>query len=329
MTCSKAGPRGAAIAMAMAGLFMATAVIGYFNFGAVLGAMRPIGFWGFLAVIVAQLALYVPLGLAWWLAAFGELAKRVGVFIWGSMMAEAASNILPFSQLGGVVIASRTVALGGVPPAKALGSNVVDISMELAAQVIYTLAGIALLVHRLHFTAQNGSLLVSLLAGLTISASLIGGFIAAQKWGAWVIGALVHRMVPAAGGNAAAVTRFIEGAYGKPRRLSACLGLHLGAWFASAIGTWLILVFIGRPLPMLSVVTIESLMFAIRNAAFMVPAGLGVQEGAYALLGPLFGLPAEAALALSLIKRARDISVGVPTLFSWQLAEIRHPFRGK
>jgi uncharacterized membrane protein YbhN (UPF0104 family) len=61
----------------------------------------------------------------------------------------------------------------------------------------------------------------------------------------------------------------------------------------------------------------------------MVPVGLGVQEGAYALLGPLFGLPAEAALALSLIKRTRNISIGVPMLLSWQFVEIRRRLREK
>ncbi|MEI9890272.1 MAG: hypothetical protein WDN45_06275 [Caulobacteraceae bacterium] len=66
---------------------------------------------------------------------------------------------------------------------------------------------------------------------------------------------------------------------------------------------------------------IESLLFAARNAAFIVPSGLGVQEGVYALVGPLFGLPAEAALALSLLKRGRDLAIGVPVLLSWQLAE--------
>ena len=52
-----------------------------------------------------------------------------------------------------------------------------------------------------------------------------------------------------------------------------------------------------------------------------------MQEGAYALLGPLFGLPAEAALALSLLKRARDICVGVPMLVGWQIVESRLSLR--
>jgi uncharacterized membrane protein YbhN (UPF0104 family) len=103
--------------------------------------------------------------------------------------------------------------------------------------------------------------------------------------------------------------------------------IHVACWFGAAAGTWLILDFIGRPLPFWSVVAIESLLFAIRNAAFMVPSGLGVQEGGYALLGPLFGLPAEAALALSLLKRARDIVVGVPVLLIWQVFEGRRSLK--
>jgi uncharacterized membrane protein YbhN (UPF0104 family) len=85
----------------------------------------------------------------------------------------------------------------------------------------------------------------------------------------------------------------------------------------------------GHPLPFLSVVTIESLLFAARNAAFIVPSGLGVQEGVYALLGPLFGLPSEAALALSLLKRARDIAIGVPVLLTWQGAEARQSWKDR
>ena len=35
------------------------------------------------------------------------------------------------------------------------------------------------------------------------------------------------------------------------------------------------------------------------------------------------GIPVEAALALSLLKRARDITIGVPVLWSWQVLESR------
>jgi len=40
-------------------------------------------------------------------------------------------------------------------------------------------------------------------------------------------------------------------------------------------------------------------------------------------LGLLVGLDPAAALALSLMKRARDVAFGVPSLLFWQAAEAR------
>jgi putative membrane protein len=309
------------------GLVVAAAVLRSFDARSVLAAMSPIGVWGFLLVIAAQLALYAPLGLAWWVVALEQPIARVGVFVWSSLMAEAATNILPFSQLGGAVIASRAAALGGTPTETALGSNVVDVTMEILAQLVFTLVGVALLVRRLGFGAQDDRLVGALVAGAFLVAILIAGFMATQKRVLMLLDRLLRRVAPSLGGDTTALAQVIGAAYGQRRRLWGCFGLHVFAWFATAAGAWLILRLIGRPLPMLSVAAIESLVFGARNAAFFVPGGLGVQEGAYALLGPLFGLPAEAALALSLLKRARDLSIGVPALLVWQYVEMRHTFR--
>ncbi len=323
----RARARAAAIAAAVIGLFVATAVIGYFNVGDILAAMRPIGVAGFMAVIAAQLALFIPLGLAWWLVAPGETIGRAPVFAWGRLMREAASDVLPFSQLGGLVIAARAAVLGGTSTAVAFGSSLVDTTVEIVAQLIYTLVGVALLAHRLGFAARGDRLLFSIAAGLLVAAALVGLLIALQRRGLNLMERLFHRLAPSAGHHATAVAKVVETATDEPLRLWAGLGLHVFAWFGAAGGTWLILLLIDRPLPFTSVAAIESLMFAIRNAAFVAPSGLGVQEGAYALLGPLFGLPVEAALALSLLKRARDIAVGVPMLLSWQLVESRRRLR--
>jgi glycosyltransferase 2 family protein len=327
MTSRLARARATAILAALIGLAVAVALIGYFNVGAVLAAMRPIGLVGFAAVIGAQLCLFIPLGLAWWLVAPDERLSLAPVFAWGRLMREAASDVLPFSQLGGLAIAARAAVLGGATAPAALGSSVVDVTVEMAAQLIYTLFGIALLAHRIGFAAAANPLLPSLLAGLVVATALVGLLIAGQGRALNLVAALLHRLAPSAGQHASAVTVVVNAAYRRPSRLWAGLGLHVFSWFAAAGGTWLILAFIGRPLPFSSVAAIESLMFAIRNAAFFAPSGLGVQEGAYALLGPLFGLPVEAALALSLLKRARDITIGVPMLLSWQLMESRRRLR--
>ena len=66
---------------------------------------------------------------------------------------------------------------------------------------------------------------------------------------------------------------------------------------------------------------IESLGQALRSAAFLVPGALGIQEGGYLLLGAAFGLDPATALALSLVKRTREVLLGVPGLAMWLLEE--------
>lgn len=314
-----------AVIAAVIGLFVATGVIAYFNAGRVLAAVAPIGWGGFAAVVAAQVALFLPLGLAWWVVDPHETFAKAPVFMWGRIAREAASDVLPFSQVGGLVISARCAVLGGVSAASAFGSNIVDVTVEMVAQILYTLLGIGLLAHHLGFGSggTQSKLLMPIVGSVGVGLVIVVSFIATQRKGLASLGKFVQRLAPSAAEHTDAMSRVIDDAYGQPNRLLISLGLHIFAWFGGAAGTWLILLLMGRPMPFLSVVAIESLLFAARNAAFVVPSGLGVQEGVYALLGPLFGLPAEAALALSLLKRARDIAIGVPVLLSWQLAEGR------
>ena len=76
-------------------------------------------------------------------------------------------------------------------------------------------------------------------------------------------------------------------------------------------------------------IVIESLLYAVRSVAFAVPNAVGVQEGAYIMLGAAFGLTPEVALALSLLKRARDLVIGVPALIAWQILESRRLLAGR
>jgi putative membrane protein len=318
------GVRIAAVAATVVGLVVVTAVVAYVDFGSVIAAIRPIGIRGFLIVALAQALLCAPLGLAWWTVAADQPAGRIGVFAWASLVAEAAAAVLPFSQVGGAAIGSRAATVAGVKARTALASNIVDITMELAAQLVFTLCGLAYLGYRLNLASGLPMLRASILWGVGVVVLLLVGLLVAQKWGLWLLELVMRRLAPE-GPDPAVVTRAVKAAYRRPRRLAACFALHLGGWLASVIGAWLILRFIGWPRPFPRIAAMESLLLAVRNAAFVVPAGLGVQEGAYVLLAPLFGLTPSVALALSLLKRGRDIAIGVPVLLSWQALEIRRP----
>jgi uncharacterized membrane protein YbhN (UPF0104 family) len=84
----------------------------------------------------------------------------------------------------------------------------------------------------------------------------------------------------------------------------------------------------GAHISIWSALGLESLIFTLRSVAFAIPSAIGVQEAAYALAAPLFGLPPESALALSLVKRAREIAIGIPTLLAWQANETRAVMAG-
>jgi hypothetical protein len=83
------------------------------------------------------------------------------------------------------------------------------------------------------------------------------------------------------------------------------------------------------PASFVNALILQSTVLTIRSAAFAVPAGLGVQEGGYLVVGNLLGIPGEGAFALSLVARAREIGLGIPGLITWQVIEARRLWRGR
>jgi len=71
------------------------------------------------------------------------------------------------------------------------------------------------------------------------------------------------------------------------------------------------------------VLAVEALLSAVLGLAFFVPGSLGVQEAGYALFGTIFGLPPELSIGVSLLRRAKDLALGIPILLVWQVAEAR------
>ena len=60
------------------------------------------------------------------------------------------------------------------------------------------------------------------------------------------------------------------------------------------------------------------------SVGFFIPGSLGVQEGAYMVLGHIFGVDAPIALGFSLLRRGRELVVGIPVLLIWQLLEMQN-----
>jgi uncharacterized membrane protein YbhN (UPF0104 family) len=152
----------------------------------------------------------------------------------------------------------------------------------------------------------------------------LGFFIVQRRGAAYVdriAGILGRGWAERTAAGAVALHQALAAIYERRGGLAISFGLHLACWVASAAEAWLVLRLAGSPLPFGAVLVIESLLYATRTVAFMVPNAVGVQEGAYILLGAAFGLSPDTALALSLLKRARDLVIGLPTIAAWQAVE--------
>lgn len=315
------------ILAAVTGLALAGYLIFYVGLGPIFSAITAVGWGGFALLCLCGAALFGLLGTAWFVVIPARYRPDIVTFIWGRAVRDCAGEVLPFSQVGGMVIGARAVILRGVSGPVAFASTVVDITLEMVAQIAFVLAGFAILVTGGPSSPASGQLARGVAIGLIGAALGAAVFVVLQRKSLFSIVRWMTRMLPEAAGRAGAIQHSFAEIYDSPKRLAFSLAIHLTGWLATALWAWFAVRLIGRPMPFSAIVAIEAILYGIRSVAIFVPAAIGVQEATYALLGPLFGLAAPAALALSLLKRARDITLSIPILLAWQLAEGGHALK--
>jgi putative membrane protein len=299
-------------------------LVAYFGAGAVMNSLLAVGVHGFIAVCLIHLALTALMGLAWRALLPGAPSGRV---MWARLVRDSGSEALPLSQVGGYVLGVRALALAGVPATLGTASTIVDVTLEFVAQLAYTALGLALFVQ----SQPETQVTVPVLLGLAVAAGAAGAFVLVQHRGLDYFDRLARRVgggwIERGAAGAAALHGALADIYRNRIGLWVSFVLHLVCWIASAVQVWLVLQIAGQPLSFGAVLAIESLLYAIRTAAFVIPQAVGVQEGAYILLGAGFGLTPDMSLALSLLKRGRDLAIGLPAIAIWQALEGRALWR--
>ena len=308
---------------ALLGVVLAVGVVGWFGLGQVLSALGAIGWGGFALFVLYSLACFPITGAAWWSLAAGEPVRRLWTFTFGRLLREAASDILPFSAVGGVVIGARGLILRGVGAERAYGALAVDLMTEIVAQIAFMALGLVLLSARLSGGREAEVFEVCFAVAIGGAVLMIASLVLAQRQGFQLLDRLAERFIPAASAQVQNVREVVDALHRSPWRLVASTVLHGGGWMASALGSWIALRLMGVSISVPAVIAIESLLSAIKSAAFVVPNAVGVQEAAYALIGQVFGLSGEMGVALSLLRRAKDLVIGTPTLLVWQGLEGR------
>jgi putative membrane protein len=310
----------------VAGLFVATGLVLWQGAGAVAAGALAVGY-GIVAVALSHL-LPTALAAAGWRALLGpESPAGFGPVAAARWIRESVNTLLPVAQLGGDIVGARLLIRAGLSGKAAGASVIADKTLEVFSQLFVAAAGLVLLLGH-----GQGQILVGVLTGLAATLPLLIGFVLAQRWG--LLRLIERLLVRIAGRKRAAAIDFHglhEAAwtlYRHRARCGASLLLHALAWASDGIEIWLILYFMGQPIAPADAFALEALGQAVRSAAFAIPGALGAQEAGYMALAQAVGLSPQTGLALSLVKRARQLILGVPALLVWQWLEARNRGRG-
>ena len=277
----------------------------------------------------ALLFVQLWLSAAAWRIAVGLERPRLGRYFRIRWIREAVNSLLPVAQLGGNLVGIRMLVQRGVPGALAGAGTTLDLTIEAVTQFLFTMAGFAVLA-----TTGAGA---SAAPWVTWAMATMGlgllGFVLAQRVGLlriveW-LAERVARVFPAL------TAETVRGLHAELMRLhqdrtalAKATLLHLLAWVLGTAETWVTLRAMGHPAPLAEAFVVESLGMAARSAGFAVPGALGVQEAGFIVVCDLYGIAPDTAIALSMVKRARELLVGIPGLILWQWSEGKRLLRG-
>ncbi|CAB3809360.1 hypothetical protein LMG28688_06974 [Paraburkholderia caffeinitolerans] len=244
---------------------------------------------------------------------------------------ESINNLLPVARIGGEIVSFRLLGRVGVRPATAVASLVADMQLTVISQFVFGLVAAGYLLE--HSSSDAARVAGRLAWGIAAIAPVLVLFALVQharpfERAAHVINRITSGKVVDLVGKSARVDQSVKLIW----RQTGVVVRYLLIWqtlqcVGYALEIWCALYVLGAQASFAQAFVIEALIQLVSSAAFMVPGGLGVQEGGFVLIGGLLGFDAPTCLALAGARRVRDLLFYVPGLLAWQAAEYALPSR--
>lgn len=313
-----------AMVLGLLGLAVATGLIIWSGWDAVLQALAEAGFIGILAASLFHL---VPMAIAsyGWLALIpGRNRPSFGFFFYVMWLRVCINNLLPVARIGGEVVAVRLMLKHGMRKGPAIGSTVVETTLSIIGQLLFTIMGVTLFF--MHFSNQN--LFVQMLAGVLVTVGLVAALLMIQKIGVFTLLTKIFNLLfrdkwQQFMGKTELLDRAVQTMYRRHQGVVICAVTQFLGWLLGSVEIWIALHFIGHPLSLAQCIMMEAAIQAVSSAAFLIPGSLGIQEATFLIFGQMLGLTPEHAAALAIIRRCRDLILYVPGLIVWQIQEGR------
>ncbi|MGF1608899.1 MAG: lysylphosphatidylglycerol synthase transmembrane domain-containing protein [Kiloniellales bacterium] len=310
------------LAMLLLGLGLFAWVLQASDLAQVGGALAKLGLAGAAAVAAIYLLAFVVDTLSWQLALPITTGRTTGAAagtglrwlyrLWKVRMVGEAFNVALPTTVGGEPV--KAVLLKrhyGVPFNQSGASLVIAKTVNLLALVGFALIGlIAMLAVDVLSHAHD----VVAVAGLAALALGSFGFFAVQRWR--VASQLAHLLARwRQARRLEAVLEQIDAVEGhfhefyvrRPGRFAAALALAFLNWCLGAAELWLIMALLGHPQSWGEAWMLAALIELVRAGTFFIPASLGATELAFVLIVEALSGQAALGLAVSLVRRAREI----------------------
>ena len=314
--------------LGFAGAALFTVLLIHQGASAIGAAIATAGWW--IAAVAAFH--FIPIFLdavAWWILFPRAERPRLQSLFWMRWVGESISNLVPSAMIGGDLVRARLAAIRGTPIAASVASVIVDVTLGVPMQIIFTLLGLALLVGLTGQTKLVGPTVI----GAVIGVAAIAGFLIAQRLGMFrFLSRMIARLARSEQWNSLVqsgemLDQTLLAFYSRRRGVIGCCGWTIVSLVGSSGEIWIALHALGAEATLLNALILQSMAMTVRSAAFAVPGQLGVQETGYLVIGNFLGIPGDTAFAISLIARFRDLIIGIPGLVTWQVIEGRRLLR--
>ncbi|MBI4588365.1 MAG: flippase-like domain-containing protein [Candidatus Rokubacteria bacterium] len=266
--------------------------------------------WRLLLIVWFPFALITVLDTLGWRYAFGRNPASFSTLVAVRLAGEAFNVTTPTASMGGEPVKAYLLR-PQVPLGEALASVIVAKTTIALAQGLFLVVGITLALITLPPAAPLLNAMTWLAAAEAVA---LGGFVLAQQKGLFEGGLRFVRGLGLSWVNHGeeGVRRLdlaLSAFYREhPGRLTLSLLFHFGGWVVGSLEVYLILHFIGVFIPLTTVLVIEAFVAAIKSAAFLIPAGVGAQEGGNMAIFAALGLGAGVGLTVTLVRRVRELT---------------------
>jgi putative membrane protein len=282
--------------------------------------------WAVPVVVAINIPRMFSDGAAWLALVPRPDRPRFLTAVWIRWVGGSVNDLLPSARLGGDILTARLATIrGGLPPTLAAGVAIVNMTVSVMMRILVTIAALLLIAG---VTGLANLYVPTFVAGLIALIGIIA-FYLVQRFGFFrLVSGVISRVKILAKWSTviqsgAGFDDTVRRLYSRLPALLVCALLWIASWLVGCLETWVALFALGVHTSFIVALIVETAGQSIRSVFFIVPAGLGIFEGGMVMICSLLGISGDVALALSLIRRAREALFSGPGLIIWQFVEAR------